>query len=195
MRQVPVALQNPQAVIAMPDMEQVPLLMDALEFALEQRGSDVYPQDQVEQNVKALQWHLGAISHRLKLRLRDEGAWRDLSDSRWPSNFTGADVDRVYSSGVYPPILLVWPPEDDSWTELDKPTRHRLHQELAHWGNTPAGRSTLSEKEIEHFIEVISAAQEATDETRRTRLDFEMSKQCDEVAAADAWRWEEPRQE
>ncbi len=193
----------------MPDDKQVPHLWDALQYVLklqgerqnagapdaaetgmQEDGTYVPTDEHLEQNVKALGFHIGGIAHRLKHKLREEGAWQNLGDPSWPSNYAGDDHDHIYKSGAYPPALMVWPPTEESWAEMDKPTRRRLHKELAVWGETAAGRATLPKEMLDKMNDAIARAQESTDVVRRAKLDWDMAKLCSELASRDPERWE-----
>ncbi|MEX2243063.1 MAG: hypothetical protein WD716_04360 [Fimbriimonadaceae bacterium] len=207
MDELPFALTHPEAVPHMQDAEQARHLWEALQYVLllksertngarppttgvQEDGTYVPTDEDLDRNVPALQYAIGKLAHQIKLRLREEGAWKDLAAPHWPSNYAGDDPDHMYKSGAYPPVLMVWPPADQSWADLDKPTRLRLHKELAVWGETAAGRATLPKERVDEFIEVIARAQDASDKVRTARLELEMAVLCAELSSTDPERWQ-----
>ncbi|MEX2244087.1 MAG: hypothetical protein WD716_09615 [Fimbriimonadaceae bacterium] len=206
MDELPFALTHAEEVKQMPEGEQARHLWEALQFVQrvqEEREAGTPPQtwvqegatyvltdEDLERIAPALAFALGRISYHIKNRLREEGAWKDLAAPHWPSNYAGDDPDHMYKSGAYPPVLMVWPPEDLSWADIDKLTRRRLHKELAVWGETAAGRATLSKETVTEFIEVIARAQESSDRERVARLNYEMTLLCAELSSTDPERWQ-----
>ena len=180
---------HPDAVLHMHDPEQARHWWEALQYVESVHGRAGRPADQVEHNIRVIRHHLGAIMHRTRIRLQEEGAWKNLDDPRWPANYTGYDPNHLYKSGAYPPVLMVMGPDNLSREELDKPTRLRLSKELAAWCETPAGRASIPVG-VDHFKELIARAEEASAEVRRSKLDLDMALLCEDLASRDPERWD-----
>jgi hypothetical protein len=138
--------------MALPPESRTRYLWEAHEFCETQLGQGRFTDAELSRNLGVLGKMMHEVAKHLAERRREEGTWSDSLDARWPRNHKGADPEHYYDSGSYPPQLLAFPTNPESWRTglADKP--EALFDEMIAWSKTPAGKSGVGEVELQKLL-------------------------------------------
>ncbi len=149
---LPYAFAQREEFLKLPLEKRTSHLWNAHKFCKEQIGKKRFSDSELERNIGVLQRMLLQVAKHIAAAMRDEGAWRDTSDARWPRNHKGADPEHWYDSGAFPPQFLTLPTDPTSWREILKETPDALFDEMIAWAETPAGQAGVNDEELQKLL-------------------------------------------
>jgi hypothetical protein len=136
----------------LPLEERTTHLWQAHEFCQAQLDSDRFTEGELKRNIGVLQRMLLKVAKHMAAQLREQGAWRDADDKRWPRNHKGSDPKHLYDTGAYPPQFLALPRDPTSWREVLSKEPDALFDEMIAWAETPAGQAGVGDEELQKLL-------------------------------------------
>jgi X-X-X-Leu-X-X-Gly heptad repeat protein len=188
--------QHKDEFFALPPRERAPHIWEAVQFL--QYFMD-HPEEAAAQNSWAITDEIlnqqMDLLRRLALdvakaigeELREQGAWKNPYDPRWP-RFRPHSKDPLYLIGGHPPLGLCLPIDQSGQVETHHAREDRgRFEELADWLRTPAGRC-VDPEQTSRMAELAANYKEKCEATDRSRKAYERSKEKVVRAAEEVQR-------
>lgn len=149
---LPFAFAQREEFLKLPLENRTAHLWHALKFCKEQLGGKRFAAPELERNIRVLQRMMLEIAKHIAVKLRDEGAWKDGADVRWPRNHVGNDLGHWYDSGAYPPQFLAIPRDSEARLGALESESSAMLDEMIAWAETPAGHAAVDDAEIQSLL-------------------------------------------
>jgi hypothetical protein len=189
---LPFAFAQREEFLKLPLENRTAHLWHALKFCKEELGGKRFAAPELERNIRVLQRMMLEIAKHMATKLRDEGAWKDESDVRWPRNHVGSDQGHWYDSGAFPPQFLAIPRgTGDVRGALDTESSVLIDEMIA-WAETPAGHAAVEDAEIQSLLAEHGAPAPANQEPAKpepARLPSIHEAEAAERSRKEAFGW------
>ncbi len=149
---LPYAFAKREEFLKLPLDRRTKHLWQAHDFCERQLGQKRFADDELRRNIGVLRRMMLQVAKHVAKQLREEGAWKDPADGRWPRNYKGKDPEHWYDSGAFPPQFLALPRDPDGWREVLAKDPDALFEEMVAWTETPAGHAGVADAELQKLL-------------------------------------------
>lgn len=173
-----------ESVLALEPRGQGAHFYHALVWLDHQLGKGGWPDEVLQEQIGHVRHGMGAIMVQLRDNARTEGRWREHDWHEWPRNYPGRDTVHLYHTGIMPPQLMAWPP-DEPYPRGDHEVMRPLWQEALGWSDTIVGVEFLRREGVPNLRAMATGILESIDATDKAKTAFDKAVEREKNAQLD----------